>query len=127
MPCERSSSQLFRQVFPVGHQHPALPGGQVLVGKEAEAADSPQVPGARPFKPAPGAWAASSITARPWRWAISRMAHPAGVSAVMHHDDRLGARGDQRFDICRRDRQVIWAKDVGKAHLGAGVQALHWQ
>ena len=48
--------------------------------------------------------------------------HLARVPAVMHDHDGFGAAGDVFFDFPGSDGQIIQALDVGKAHLGAGIE-----
>ena len=101
---------------------PASPiAGRFLLGKNENVAASPNVPRARPSQRAPYACAASSISARPCRSAISRS---AGRSAGWPHrcTATIGPRalGDRRVDRGRVEVER-GRVDVGEHRAGAGA------
>ena len=79
------------------------------------------LPARRPSYSAPWAWAASSITIRPWRRAISMIGSmSAGLAVEVDRQDRLGARRDGGLDVGRVDRERRRV-DVDEHRRGAAV------
>ena len=74
----RSRTRSARSALPETTMPASPKAGKFLVGKNENVARSPKLPALRPSSVAPNAWAASSITARPWRLATSRR---PGISA----------------------------------------------
>src|SRR5436190_3792511 len=104
------------------HDHPSLADGEVLVREEAEAADRAEGAARMPAK----------FTARRMRGVfdqceaaplheIGDLVHAAGMTAVVHHQDRTRLRRDRRLEVRRIDREILRPDDVAEDRRRAGV------
>ena len=109
---------------------PPSPTGRFLFEKKLKQPTPPREPSGWPSHVAPGACAASSITATPLAASrVEHRAHVAGVTRVMKDDDRLRPRSDRGFEIGRIEVQVVLAQDVAehrhRADANHGVRSRH--